>query len=499
MTHERRNRLLGAALLAVASLPACGEPEVPLNRVAAGEAEVTGQGVLVIAIDGLRWDHTSLAGYDRDTTPSLRRLAAESVVFENAWSVTPSLVGSHVAILSGSDPGFALPPELGARTFPAFDVGEAREDRWFLPTGLHLLGRPFLGHGWSTAAFVDDPRIAELRGFDRGFREFVEHRGEPDDEVRDEGAFGVGRRFIQWVNARELDEDWFAYLHMNDLERSWGSHRKELRLRGAQEGLDDWTGRPDLRYVPPLGLVEDAFHTLPPSRANRARSVMLAEYELRYDRGIREVDASVARILASVEDFGRGDNITVVVLGSFGTSMGEHGLYLRAGLAEDADLHVPLLIRPSRAVREALGWGEGGPPAPRVEELVGLVDVAPTLVDLIGAPWSGPGLGTSLRPLLEGQLGPVRERLPVRSSLVPGFALVERDTRAVVYEPEKAVAPARRSWTGAPDFEDTTGRVRSFWETWERLVEEERRALHFQLEVDEGQRVGELRALQGLR
>lgn len=500
MREVRPNLLALAGLIPALLATACGDAALPMSRAAAGEAEVTGQGILVIAIDGLRWDHTSLAGYDRDTTPELRRLAEESVVFENAWSVTPSLVGSHVAILSGADPGFALPPDVSVETPPSFDVGSARNDRWFLPEGLQLLGRPFLGHGWTTAAFVDDPMIAELRGFDRGFREFVEHRGDPDDETREEGVLGVGRRFIEWANARDLDEDWFAYLHMHDLERSWKQHRVDNGLmdRPGKGQPADWKGRKEMGFVPPLGLVDESFHTLPPSRANRARPVTLAEYELRYDDKIRDVDHLVGRIILSVEDYGRKDNLTVVILGSFGTSLGEHGLYLQAGLAEAEDLHVPLLIRPSKKLREALGWQGEAPPRGRVQELVGLMDLAPTLVDLIGASWSGPCLGASMRPLLAGRDGPIRERLPARSTMVPGLAIIEQDTRAVHYDPSRAVAPARRSWTGAPEFEDRSGEVQLRWHNWELLVEQERRALHYGVDVDEGQRVQELRAMQGV-
>ncbi|MDB2577418.1 sulfatase-like hydrolase/transferase [Planctomycetota bacterium] len=488
-----------ATIAAIAGLASCGDGENSLGRVRSGEVEVTGQGVVVIAIDGLRWDHTSLAGYDRDTTPSMQRLARESVVFENAWGVTPTLVGSHVAILSGDDPGIAIPPPLGEAEFPARDIGSDRESRWFVPADLHLLGRHFLGLGWSTAAFVDHPMIAELRGFDRGFRDFVEHRGEPGDQVRQEGAVGVGRRFVQWVNERELDEDWFAYLHMHDLERAWRPQTKKTQLKGVDKAVKGWRGRPEFAFMPPLGLAELAFHTLPPSRASRAQSVAMGEYELRYDRAVRAMDASVARILTSVEDFGRKHNVTVILMGTFGTSMGEHGVYLRAGLAEDADLHVPLLIRPSRAHREALGWGaDGAPPVPRIDELVGSIDLAPTLVDLLGVTVDRPLLGASLRPLLEGKRGAVRQRLPVRPSLVPGFGLIEANSRAVVYHPELAEGDARRSWSGVPEFEDETGMVDDAWTRWEELIEMERRALHFGIDVDDGERIQELRLMQGL-
>ena len=186
-------------------------------------------------------------------------------------------------------------------------------------------------------------------------------------------------------------------------------------------------------------------------------------------------------------------------MGTFGTSMGEHGVYLRAGLAEDADLHVPLLIRPSRAHREALGWGaDGAPPVPRIDELVGSIDLAPTLVDLLGVTVDRPLLGASLRPLLEGKRGAVRQRLPVRPSLVPGFGLIEANSRAVVYHPELAEGDARRSWSGVPEFEDETGMVDDAWTRWEELIEMERRALHFGIDVDDGERIQELRLMQGL-
>ena len=96
-------------LAACCALSACRE-EKSLDDVQSGGAEVLGQGVLVIAVDGLRWDHTSMSGYDRDTTPYLASLAESGIAFSDAWSPTPSLVGSHVAILSGSDPLLASPP-----------------------------------------------------------------------------------------------------------------------------------------------------------------------------------------------------------------------------------------------------------------------------------------------------------------------------------------------------------------------------------------------------
>jgi arylsulfatase A-like enzyme len=57
--------------------------------------------IIFITVDALRWDHTSLSGYYRDTTPNLARLAKQAVVFENAFSPATSTRQSIKAIFTG--------------------------------------------------------------------------------------------------------------------------------------------------------------------------------------------------------------------------------------------------------------------------------------------------------------------------------------------------------------------------------------------------------------
>ena len=213
MSRSRTARRAAPVAACLALLAGCGEAELPLARVRDGQAEITGQGVLVVVVDGLRWDHTSLAGYDRDTTPFLRRFANESMVspmrgrpwprvWGPTWRSSPGATPTWRVRLVPSSWRVASPPTPGSSS------------------SLDLIGQPFLGAGWTTAAFVDDPDIAELRGFDRGFREFVAG-GDPEVEDDDGqvGVIGVGGRFVQWLYAEPLDQNWFAYVHLDDLER----------------------------------------------------------------------------------------------------------------------------------------------------------------------------------------------------------------------------------------------------------------------------------------
>lgn len=523
--------LLAPALLAAS----CGGGDT-LQDVQAGRAEVTGQGVLVIAIDGLRFDHTSLGGYDRDTTPFLASLAESGISFTDAWSPTPSLVGSHVAILSGSDPMLARPPVDAA---PQGAAATESADPWFIPEGLWLLGRSFLSRGWNTAAFVDDPRIAELSGFSAGFREFVEFGGDPLEEERSIGVFGVGTRFVEWANQRPLDESWFAYLQMHDLERVWTPTGDLSKTPRARDLTQDWVRRKDLNYAVPLGASEPLFHVLPPSRASDQRGVTMAEYELRYDRGLRALDANIARIIGHADDFGRAANLTIVIVGSFGMELGEHGLFLQAGLVEEEDLRVPLVIRPSAKVAERLGWEPkmAAARAGRVSDgLVSLEDLAPTLADLLDLPTSGRMMGLSLRRAMAAARGDsgavepsVRRRLFASSASPAGMAIVEKEEFMTLYRPWEASDALQSSW-GLSSVEEGThsngldgdsaavlatlrtrsrgtggsltqlqaseSRLRELAERWEALVLRERRVLHFGDLDSDMPSVGEFRLLQ---
>ena len=470
MSRSRTARRAAPVAACLALLAGCGEAELPLARVRDGQAEITGQGVLVVVVDGLRWDHTSLAGYDRDTTPFLRRFANESMVFTDAWSPMASRLGAHVAILTGCDPDLARPPRAVEL------AGGEPTDSWFLPSSLDLIGQPFLGAGWTTAAFVDDPDIAELRGFDRGFREFVAYGGDPEVEDDDGqvGVIGVGGRFVQWLYAEPLDQNWFAYVHLDDLERVLADREEGSAYRANPE-RDDWAPRPELSRVVPIGITEPMRHVLPPSRAAEGEPLTLGQYELRYDRGIRAIDKSLRRLVGYADDFGRAEDLTIVIVGSHGLALGEGGLYLQAGRAAEADLHVPLIVRPSRALEEKLGWDpeERGR---RASGIVSLADLAPTLVELLDLRLPQHVQGVSLVPMLRDPDAVVRERVFLRASGMGGRGIAESDT--VLSAEADGVSSVRDRGAGGGSLLDA-GRGQSLLESWANFQLLQRRALHF--------------------
>ncbi len=422
-----------APLCLLAALSSCGDPENALRRVERGEARVTGRGVLVLAIDGLRYDRTSLGRTDRETTPFLRSLAADGAELADLWSTMPERFDAHVSLLTGSDPLVARRPALpGADTLDdsrEWDMGRPL----VVPADAPSIAVDFLAHGWTTAAFADHEDLGRIRGVDRGFRDFYEVGGRGADDARPGmGVFGVGRRFIDWLNARDLDEDWFAYVHMGDLERVFGYDPLPVPR--------SWTPDPRPAQHLPVAHREPALGTLPRSRFPGV-TADVRDLELQYDAALLAVDAALARIVRHVDEFGRKECVTILVVGTYGIPFGESGLYLTPGLPDVPDLRVPCVLRPAAQLGVARGT--------RIDAIASLVDVMPTLLELAGISPDADLHGFSRVRELRGEAtASPRTALFARTLLGRGAAVVTEDEHWAVLTPAANADTFAESWTG---------------------------------------------------
>lgn len=388
--------LLACAALALGFAAACGHRPTSVAQ---------GRGVLVIAIDSLRADHVSGLGYDRRTTPNLDEFAKEGVSFSSAWSASPDLLPAHVALLTGCDPRLARRPDL---------VVKGRESElasWYVTDGLPRLAQQFLAHGYETAAFLDHPAISQVHGFARGFQVFSGYQEERPGVPAYVGFEGVGSKFTNWLGSLPQQQDWFAYLQVDDLEQVWS------RPEADPKWDTFFDARPELSQVPPVAEGDDAFFAVPRRRWSGG-TLSMGEYEARYDGAIRQLDRGLARLFDNLARRGHLENTTVVVVGTCGLSLGESGLYLVSGTLSDADLHVPLLVRPSRRVEMERGR--------LVDGLVSTIDLAPTLLELHAIPVPPGMMGVSQKDLVLGRGAPLREHVFASGGLQGGTAAIDR-------------------------------------------------------------------------
>lgn len=327
------------------------------------ESDGAGRGVLFISIDALRADHVGSFGYDRDTTPQLDAFAADAVTFTNAWTASPRDLPAHLALLTGCDPNMA-------RRYRRSENEAPEKARFFVPQLMPHVAIAFLGAGFSTAAFLDNDELAPATGLEAGFQrlapmgELLPGNGPAGPDV---GAEGNGKRLLDWLGGLEHDRDWFAYVHLADLERVW-NHRDP-----AWDGY--FRPRPGMDDVPPVSNDVQAFFAQPRSRW-LGGAVSLGTYEARYDGRLRSMDARLGALFEGLRRAGRFEGTTICIVGSYGLQFGEHGLVLDHGLFSPADLHVPWIVKPAR--------GRAFEAGRTASALASTLDVAPTLLELAG-------------------------------------------------------------------------------------------------------------------
>lgn len=119
---------------------------------------------------------------------------------------------------------------------------------------------------------------------------------------------------------------------------------------------------------------------------------------------IRQIDDNLARFFAALDTSGLTENTIVVFTSDHGDAMGDHGIIQKHNFFYDSITRVPFII----------SWPAGITPR-RTGELVELVDVMPTVLDLAGVEIPIGVQGASLRPFLTGEQSETKEFVTIES------------------------------------------------------------------------------------
>lgn len=320
-----------------------GAPRI-MRRRAYGERRRPN--VIVISADTLRRD--ALGAYDplkRGHTPSLERFAASATTFTSAYSVSPWTTPSHFSLLSGRYPSHhGLNRAFGTNA-------EAFEEVETLP---QILGRA----GYVTAAIASDHSLDPKYGFDKGFDSFL------DNQVRDASPLIPALdRFLD----EHGEDEFFLFLH---------SYDPHAPLISEKQG----EGKPlEVNYSNFLGSGS-------PTERDQALVRGL------YGEAVARYDGFFGRMIALLEQHRVLASSIVVVVSDHGEEIFEHGAYMHGHALHEEVLQVPLMIKFPK--------GSGFPP--RYENLIGLIDVMPTLLDHLGLPLPAGLDGKSMVKGLQG-------------------------------------------------------------------------------------------------
>ncbi|MEF8842809.1 MAG: sulfatase [Haloarculaceae archaeon] len=298
--------------------------------------------VVLVTVDSLRADHCGFAGYGRDTTPTLDRMADSGLNFETAVAPGPATPESMPAIFTGQFPAERKGTEgsdLAARRERIRRHMEARDS---LP---EMLSR----RGYRTAAFTPNPFTSRHFSFDRGFDRFQDFMDESNRSglyqrvfqgfLEESPVSSMARillnlwqreevfkpwesyyeEAIEWV--RSGDEPYFLWVFLMDAHNPYMSgaeYRTQPWWKEFHANFEFWRQSHETPFSP---TIHDRLVTA-------------------YDDSVRYSDAFLERLLA---DLG-GDDPVVAVHGDHGEAFGERGTYGHEPYLYDENVHVPLVL-----------------------------------------------------------------------------------------------------------------------------------------------------------
>lgn len=322
--------------------------------------------VLVVLIDAAAAGHLPFYGYERNTTPRLAEVAAEGIVFERAYAQASATPLSVYSLMSSRYPH--MPPredrsELAAILDPS------------VPTLASRLAPRFPRR----AAFLANQWISTELGFDSGFTDFFElfARVDPDSAATARADFVTGEVLDWWARSSGPRMTYVHYIEPHEPytpPEPWFS-----RFDGEVRGHTDGT----------LASLGPWKHERP-SREFRRNTIAL------YDGNLAYVDHQIGRLIDALREEGRWERTLFVLLSDHGEAFWEHGSRGHGDHVYEEYVRVPLLMRVPDTP-ELSGH--------RVETLVELVDLVPTLVDLLKVPAAASSMaGRSWLPLLSRDL-----------------------------------------------------------------------------------------------
>ena len=330
----------------------------------AGKAGAFAGNIFIIAIDATRADRLGVAGYGRPAgrslTPNIDALARRGAYFRRVWSQAPNTPRSF--------------PSFVTSRYPSEIAWQKRSINYspILPTN-HTIFEPIASAGWHPIGIFSHFYFTPDRGISKAFAEWSDEGAKTiADSNKDIAAPRIVPRVIDRLKkAAKSGEHFVLWTHLFEPHSSYMSHPEFPTSLSGVQGLEE-------KY----------------------------DYEIAFD------DLWIGKIWKTLEETKLADNTAIVVFGDHGEAWGEHKIFFHGQNLTEEQIRIPLVI----AV-------PGRKPVVSDEE-VGLIDVGPTLVDLLGLPVPSHFHGRSLLPIVDGGTLPPR---PIFSELLPSTATPDHE------------------------------------------------------------------------
>lgn len=388
--------------------------------------------ILWFCADQMRYDTIASLGNSEIRTPNIDRLVASGTTFENCYVQNQICTPSRASFLTGRYPAAHQVYRNGNSHFP---VEEKLITKTFAENGYDcgLVGKLHL----STAAHLESRP-------DDGYRHFEWCQNPAWERVPASNAYWTWLR-NKGVDPKMLFSDAKQYLRIGPEpelhQANWIAERAISFMEEARSGpwllsLNPFDPHPPFdppeRFLarfgdgetltPPLFRQSDIAHQArffdvrtqkrvavnPVLSPEEKRTLQIEEGDIRgskppdrfdgkkvkaaYYAMIENLDAAFGRILDHLENTGAIDNTVIIFTSDHGELLGDHGLIYKGCRFFEGLVRVPLIFA-------GKGIGKGH----RSRAMVETIDIAPTLLDLVGLDISPAIQGKSLGPLMTGK------------------------------------------------------------------------------------------------
>ncbi len=373
--------------------------------------------VILITGDHLRWDHVAANGNSAILTPHMDRLVQLGTTFLHHYTVGVACAPNRASLMSGRYPhahgvmsnGIKMPQDEVTITHVLRDAGyytgqmgklhfwphKDRDHREpHPPYGFHQMrlsdepGPYDDAYGrwlWAQGEDVREKARVNMPGERPAFEHYV---FEGDDSTTH--ASWVATETIAFIDdavSRHPGRPFFVHA---------GFYAPHPPLNPPASALAPYQGRP----LPPRRFSPDELDHLPRALARTMTALLQTpedtwnSFRRHFYAMVTHLDHNVGRIVDAIEAAGLAQKTVFVITSDHGDYLGDHNLTGKSGRPYDGALRIPLILS-----------GPGVPSGKRIEELVEIVDVMPTLLDLGGLPSTKGMQGSSLAPVMRGETG----------------------------------------------------------------------------------------------
>ena len=325
------------------------------------EAALKGPNVILLMVDTLRADYTDPYGAD-GLTPNMKELAAESVTFKRAYAQASWTRPSVATVLSGR--------------YPSSHRAVYKMDQ--LPPAVETVSEVLKAKGYSTNAMVTNYVTSPYFGFGQGFDRY--HYLEPSYFL---GASDASSKLLLYEVTKKM---WSKLVAKGSKP---GAHYQDgsVLTDEAIKWLEKWNEQANkgekffffLQYMDP----HDPYFTHPDDGKSVARKATpepprawAGRMKELYTGEVRFFDEQLGRLLVYMRKQPWWDDTLVILFSDHGEEFLEHGGWWHGDTLYEEQIRVPLIVR--------LPKGEAGGDVME-KDLVGLVDIAPTICRLAGA------------------------------------------------------------------------------------------------------------------